>query len=461
MAKWPLTPNFKELSLVQDPIPSHKDLIAAAFEAGTAALAPKHGHAQPIVFFKLSCISTLATAPISAFVKNVRLRIPNRSILTSITTASTSSTVIPVTHSATLPKPFPALEHLDISTTFVFCDGAFQGLLKRHPGLRHLIVDRSGLIHFGMPDEACRDVGKIVATVGVSRAVEAMKVYRAAARAMQERARAAEEARQRAQLNDSELAQLYETEQQQALEAEVQRARRGRSGYATERRPRGQPTRVDPAATAALTEALASLALTAPKRPVILPSAPPLLSLCCGVNEHEDLDDDLREEWDEDFNEGYEQGLDYAVAFVEEKLAEYRRFDARARHATNRSPAEDRMFPQLMRFRTPEERLERLKLAAELGCSVEDLDTDEEKDILSHLDLVECDVSDALALIDQIKSSKCTLCTIADCANQGRIAFTDSGEHEKNAQAKWRRPASEHQAGCGHLVARHIWEGEQ
>lgn len=461
MAKWPLTPSFKELSLVQDPIPSYRDLVAAAFEAGTGSLAPKGGHAQPIVFFKLSCISTLAAAPISAYVENVRLRIPNRSILTSITTSSTSSTVIPATHSATLPKPFPVLEHLDISTTYVNCDGAFQGLLKRHPGLRYLVVDRTGLLHYGIPDEACRDVGKIVATVGVSRATEAMKVYRATSRALQERARAAEEAAQRAHMTDAELAQLYETERQQTLEAEVQRARRGRSGYATERRPRGQQARADPAAAAALTNALASLALTAPRKAIILPSAPSLVSLCCGVNEHDDLDDDLRAEWEEDFNEGYEQGLDYAVAFLEEKLTEYRRHDARARNATIRSSAEDRMFPQLMRFRTPEERTKRLKLALELGCSVEDLESGEEKDIFSHLDLVECDVSDALALIDQIKSSRCTLCTVADCANQGRIAYTDSGEYEKKAQAKWRRPAKEHKPNCGHLMARRIWEGKE
>lgn len=458
MARWPLAPKFKELSLVQDPIPSHKDLVAAAFEAGAGALAPKQGHAQPIVFFKLSCISTLATAPISAFVENVRLRIPNRSILTSISTASTSSTVLPATHSAALPKPFPALTHLDISTTYVSCDGAFQGLLKRHPGLEYLVVDRSGLIHFGMPDEACRDIGKIVATIGVSRATEAMKVYRATFRAMQERARANQEAMRRAQLTNTELAALEDLERRQALENDVQRARRGRSGYGMERRPRGAQSRADPAAAAALAEALASMSLSAAKKPIILPSAPSLISLCCGVNEHDELDDELREDWNDDFNDGFEQGLEYAIAFVEEKLVEFRRMESRARNATDKSPDEDRMFPQLMRFRTPAERRERLQIAAKRNCSVEDLEDENEKDVLSHMDLVPCDIADAMALIDQIKSSKCTLCTIADCANQGRIAFTESEDSAKNSKAKWRRPASEHQPGCGHLVARRIWE---
>lgn len=459
MARWPLTPSFKELSLVQDPIPSHKDLVAAAFEAGTTA--PKQGHAQPIVFFKLSCISTLATAPISAYIENVRLRIPNRSILTSISTASTSSTVIPATHSATLPKPFPALVHLDISTTYVNCDGAFQGLLKRHPGLRHLVVDRSGLVHFGMPDEACRDVGKVVATIGVSRATEAMKVYRAAFRAMQERARAAVEAQRRAAMTNSELAALEDEERMQTLHAQVQAARRGRSGYASERRPRGAQARAtDSAAAAALSNALASLSISAAKKPIILPSAPSLLSLCCGVNEHEDLDDDMREEWDEDFAEGYQQGLDYTVAYIEEKLIEYRRQETRARNASSKTSEDDRVYPQLMRFRTPEERQARIDLAASKGCMVEDLEDHNEKDILSHMDLVPCDVADALSLIADIKTSTCTLCTVADCANQGRIAFTDSGEYDRKSQAKWRRPANEHKPGCGHLVGRRIWEEE-
>jgi hypothetical protein len=379
--------------------------------------------------------------------------------LTSISTGSTSTTVIPATHSATLPKPFPALEHLDISTTYVSCDGAFQGLLKRHPGLKYLVADRSGLLRFGMPEEACRDMGKVVSTIGVSRATEATKVYKAANRAMQERARVAAEEARIAQLGPTEAAHHHQLQVQRAFEAEVQRARRGRSGYATERRPRGAERHIDSAASAALTDALAALAVSpAAKKPIILPSVPSLISLCCGPNEHYEIDDDLREEWEEDFQEGYEEGLEYTIAFIEEKLVEFRRMENRARNATARSSLEDRTFPQLMRFRTPEERQERIQLAASLKCSVEDLDNEGEKDILSTMDLVECEIPDAMALMDQIKSSACHLCTIVDCAGEGRIALTDSGEYEKKTQAKWRRPASEHQPGCGHLVGRSIWE---
>lgn len=456
---------------------------------------PTKAHAQPIVFFKLSCLSTLATSPVAAHVKNVRLRIPNRSILTAISTSSTSSTVIPATHSATLPKLFPALQVLDISTTYVSVDAAFQGLLKRHPGLEHLVADRSGLIRFGMADETCREIGRTIASIGVSRATEAAKVYRAASRAQQARVHARAMARQQALLGSRETLEPQHAQLLQVVSQDVSRtSRRGRSSYATERRSRNNPAS-SADSIASLNDAFSNLSVVPTNfKPVILPSTSSLRSLGAGVGSHEGIDDELRADWAEEFQEGYEDGIAKVIMFIRERIDEYNRLYTRATNASSnhRASAEDRTFPKLLRFRTAAERRARIARAATLNISVEDLDTyddkarrgrkagaggndDEEeeeeegqgshRDLLSTLDLVECEVADAMALIDAVQEQSCSLCTLPDCAGEGRIAYTDAGKMDSREKAKWRRPASEHTPGCAHLVNRKIWEsgagGEQ
>ena len=459
LARWPVTPSFRSLSLVQDPIPSFQDLVAAAMESGLRT--PEKAHAQPIVFFKLSCLSTLATSPIAAHISNVRLRIPNRSVLTAISAASTGgSTVLPSTHSAALPKLFPALEHLDISTTYVDNDAALQGLLKRHPGLLYLIVDRSGLIRFGMAEQTCIEIGKVVASVGVSRSTEAMKVYRAVARVQQARAQALAQSRQASEEAEASGQPGPVNAIQRLAATEVNTSRRARSSYATERRPRSANTAPFTSVNGdnSLSDALASMHVTSSTKPIILPSSPSLISLACGVGPHEGLDDAFRNDWEEDFQAGYADGLKRVVQFIEDRIEEYHRLHTRAQHATHKSPVEDRLFPKLFRFRTPSERKVLQAKATGLGCAVDDLEEMQDKDILTTMDLVPCDETDAQMLIDQVRSSTCHLCTLPDCAAEGRIAFTDSGEKDEEERRKWRRPASKHKSGCAHLIGRRIWE---
>lgn len=460
LARWPITTAFRHLSLIQDPIPSHRDLVAAAIESNSTV--PKQAHAQPIVFFQLSCLSILAMAPVASQISHVRLRVPGRSLLTALTNASTSSTTIPATHSAVLPKPFPALEHLDISTTYVACDGAFQALLKRHASLTHLVVDRTGLIRFGQSEEAVRLLGSVVSSVGNARASEAMKVYRAAARSLLARKNAEKAAREEA------LAQAQgaatgstgpRTELQQLIARDIATsARRGRSSYATERRVR---TNLSTSTVDGAADAFANMSLsTTHFRPVILPAAPVLVSLACGVSDHPDLDDALRVEWEYEFQQGWKEGLRKVCATIREKLEEYARFEVRARNATHKTPVEDRAIPKLYRFRTAAERKSRTKLAASLGITVDDMDIDEdgEKDIMSTLDLVECSIADAKLLEATINEAVCTLCTLPDCPKAGRIAFTDAGDKERNEASQWRKPASAHKSGCAHLIGRAKWE---
>lgn len=405
--------------------------------------------------------------------------------MTPLSSASTSSTVLPPTHSAALPKPFPALEHLDISTTYVGIDAAFQGLLKRHPGMRHLVVDRSGLIRFGMPEHTCAEIGRTIASVGVARATEAMKVFRAAWRAQLARVEAQRRAAQFAASGDAGAEHAQQRAVEESTNREIRAARRGRSAFATERRPRSAHVApggndVNPELDA-LNEALANLVVSdedtaddsaasqAVAKPVILPSASALLSLACGVGDHEGLDSDLRDDWEAEFQVGYSEGKERVISYIREKLEEFSRLQTRARNASNshKSNPEDRIPPTLVRFRTPKERKARLRQAANLGISVDELDTSlngggrRRKNILDVLDLVRCEIADAIELIDIVSEGECILCTIPDCASQGRIATTDAGEADRKGEAAWRRPEEEHQPGCGHLVGRRIWEEEE
>ena len=198
--------------------------------------------------------------------------------------------------------------------------------------------------------------------------------------------------------------------------------------------------------------------MAASTKPIILPCSPSLVSLACGVGAHDGLDEALRIDWEDEFETGYEEGLKRVVQFIEDKLEEYHRLYLRAQHATQKTPLEDRLFPRLYRFRTLQERKCLLTKAEKLECAVGDLEEMQDKDILSTMDLVPCDEVDVKGIIEQVRSSHCSLCTLPDCAAEGRIAFTDSGEKDEEERKKWRLPGSQHKPGCAHLIGRQMWE---
>lgn len=313
-----------------------------------------------------------------------------------------------------------------------------------------------------MPEEVCKEIGRLIASTGVARATESAKVYRTALRTQQAQAAARIRARLRASEDANGESALQQTRPDLVMQEEVARARRGRSTYATERRVRS--AHVGPSAAnqaAELEAAFSGLAMTSTlTKPVILPSLPSLVNLACGVS-HPEVDEDVREDWNEDFQEGYQEGIAKSITFIEERLEDYRRLANRANNATAKTSVEDRAHPKLMRFRTPEERKERMIRAASFGIQVEDLPEMQNLDILGTMDLVPCEISDALGLIDELKKSQCSLCTLPDCPAQGRIAWTETQEEKDKAEmGRWRRPREEHTPGCAHLVGRAIWEDE-
>ena len=89
--------------------------------------------AQPIVLHRLACLSTLAVSPLGAQLTHLVLRLPRRNLTTALTSAAAPS--------------LPQLVHLDLSTTHIVADARVPLLLRLHPKLEYLVLDRcSGLI---------------------------------------------------------------------------------------------------------------------------------------------------------------------------------------------------------------------------------------------------------------------------------------------------------------------------
>ncbi|BGP39985.1 hypothetical protein JCM10450v2_003965 [Rhodotorula kratochvilovae] len=161
------------------------DAAAAPAPAPASAVVPVSGKfgrvlkkdkmdfAQPIVFFQLGCLTRLSTSPLAAQLTHLTFRLPRRAILPSLTSAPPGA-----------GASFPALRHLDLSTTHVVDDARVPTLLRLHPALETLVLDRcSGLVGRDAVDEptalaTLRWLGKCCASPPLLRAEEALRSWR-------------------------------------------------------------------------------------------------------------------------------------------------------------------------------------------------------------------------------------------------------------------------------------------
>ncbi|KAI0027962.1 hypothetical protein K488DRAFT_90257 [Vararia minispora EC-137] len=118
MAAWPALADLETLSIVQDPL--------------DVAIAPTN-FAQPIVFFRLDPLSTLAHSPLAASITSLRLRLPRREFVRFLVDA---------------PGALPSLRLLDLSTSRVR-DADAVNLLANLPSLHALIIDDCDAVHGG------------------------------------------------------------------------------------------------------------------------------------------------------------------------------------------------------------------------------------------------------------------------------------------------------------------------
>lgn len=114
LATWP-SAELPAVSVVQDPLE-----------------VPTSSSAQPLVFFHLYHLSVLASSPLLARTHALRLRIPGRGLAS-------------IVHSGRRPPALPCTTLLDLSTSRVSIADV-SSLLRSLPRLRHLILDRCGLL---------------------------------------------------------------------------------------------------------------------------------------------------------------------------------------------------------------------------------------------------------------------------------------------------------------------------
>ncbi|KAK4333699.1 hypothetical protein RTBOTA2_002433, partial [Rhodotorula toruloides] len=152
-----------------------KASVPVSGKYGRKAAQGKMDFAQPIVFFQLSCLTRLATSPVGAQLTHLTFRLPRRNLLPSLTDFPLA-----------LPRSpsFTSLKHLDLSTTHVLDDARLPLLLKLHPTLETLVLDRcSGLISREAVEEptafaTLRWLGKCCAGVGLARADDVLRAWR-------------------------------------------------------------------------------------------------------------------------------------------------------------------------------------------------------------------------------------------------------------------------------------------
>ncbi|KAI0652300.1 hypothetical protein C8Q79DRAFT_936935 [Trametes meyenii] len=154
LSSWP-DPVLPVLSIVQDPL--------------DPTIAPTN-FAQPLVFFQLDPISTLAVCSLSENLKHFRLRIPARQIARHLYSALHS---------------FPGLEFLDLSTGSISSHDV-AGILGRLRDLKVLVLDGCPIVSqrldvqldAGDPFQQWEELGKAMALAGVARASEREKKLR-------------------------------------------------------------------------------------------------------------------------------------------------------------------------------------------------------------------------------------------------------------------------------------------
>ncbi|KIJ65046.1 hypothetical protein HYDPIDRAFT_39691 [Hydnomerulius pinastri MD-312] len=144
LSRWP-SYNLPALSIVQDPLDPE--------------IARGQHFAQPLVFFRLDPIATLACSPYLRSLTSFRLRIPSRQVALFIFSS---------------PLSLPALNFLDLSTCNIRL-GDVEALIARFRHLKHLLLDGCSITRGESLESEWAAVGKTCALGTVKAAKEREK----------------------------------------------------------------------------------------------------------------------------------------------------------------------------------------------------------------------------------------------------------------------------------------------
>lgn len=398
----------------------------------------KMDFAQPIVFFQLACLTRLALSPVGAQLTHLTFRLPRRNLLSALTEMPPSSST-----GFALPAPFPALRHLDLSTTHVADDLRVPIMLKMYTKLETLVLDRcEGLVSRDAVEEptalaTLRWLGKCCGGIGLARADDIVRSWR----------------------------------------------------RVVKDRPTDAPS-LPPTSTADL---------VAPVRDVlVLP--PPCTLRSLGLGLHDRLPPRVVKKWERAFRDGYEDALDRAEERAEEVKERWERWSrtGKLEEATRRvvvfrdALAGLEVPPVAVPYHPPSHPASEAT-SREAPSPEVDLDPDplfarfcHARGISPLSPLAPSAQVAALSLAHVATYHECaaafSLCLTPDCSNRpgvphltlnpasgaGREDPHERREREKrvweqewrdelNDESGWRRPAKEHKDECAHLVGREAW----
>lgn len=475
LARWPRLARFRAFSFVQDQPPVYDP------PDSSSAIAGHQGIAQPIVLFRFFCVSVLAASPLASSIENLRLRIPNRSLLVPLTTHQTSSTSTPATHthatSTLAPRLFPSLRYLDISTSHLGTESAVFALVRRHRRLEHLVIDRTSLLSSDAERslEVVRALGRLIACAGVGIAAEASRSWRSLSE-------------QLLRTTPSEPTASTST----STGAAPKKKMRGRSAYGSEPRWKKLAAKERQKAEAEAAAAQSNGLGARPRRPrkmpskvVVVPSPVRLRSLCAGANDFDRLerresdgvsrrsamDSALRQAW----NEAWSEGLDRLDEVTEEKIAEWERnarlWDAAHEASSSESDASEGDTGASSRAG------DGLGRPLLVTCSPDAYDpmlpladgADMLEAWMRSFDLAPTTPALARAAVTQASvDGPAVLCLVPDCPEKGQVMWSEAmaaqsvaaGSARVDEDMSWQKGSGRHQVGCGHLLGRRIWNAD-
>jgi len=460
LASWPdgAAPRLRRVALEQDLPPTHgqtkKSVPAfglAQLDAALDEIAPqptrvtraegKMDFAQPIVLFKLFCLTTLAVSPVGRQLEHLVLRLPRRNLLVALTAFAD-----PAAH------PFNALTHLDLSTSHVPSDDLrLPALLRLMYRLEHLVLDRcSGLIG---PREAdtepalitLRWLAKCCGGNGLGRAEEAHRAWR---RLIKERPTGVPAPGPAVDVRTGAPAK--------------EKRKGGRSGYAMAPRSLGTREEAQPV-TSSVAPQWKEMPLPVVRDVLVIAPTPKLKSLGLGLFDVPPATEKL---WQETFHTSYGSAIDKVAEKIEAGLEQWDLWCRRGKV--------DQGSCRMVTFRD----------AVPAGSRWVDWDRAEPDDAFdafcAQRELVVITPAAAGDILQELRQKRdaFVVCTVPDCSNAAGVphlsleAMKGSGkenvqqrakrerelwEREARERAEWRRPAAEHREGCGHVAGREGW----
>lgn len=483
LSKWSSkTTCLRSFSFIQDPAPPpiKKKKVGEIDEGGIA---------QPIILFRFESLKMFTSSSIGNQIEDLRIRIPNRNLLPSLTQKLNNPS----------SKRLSRLKTLDLSTTSLNHQSVLT-ILRTYPSIEHLICDRTHLIvpvRFDADQErvteTLRNIGMSVATVGISRALDANRAWREVVEKVQLQRNLIlmNHDSNRDHLRDSSQGGTLTSGSSSGINSRRNHTRvkkPGRSAFASGPLKQATTSTPSPLSQPQLTKILIDIQDTIlPTKIVIIPSKPKLKTLSCGTAK---VTKEVRRQWKEWFEEGYKEGIEKYVKNVYEKIHEFERnLELWNSKKKIEDEDEERSKPILLKFdddlNSDLNEIKNLKFSDPI---LEFLDKFGLR--ISSVEETLIDLQEIESQFDQRNLKIPIFCSIPDCKSVGKVVWdTDRreidliriGEQfaklkiekcvvedkvekvrdlEEDDHDEVEKEDGEHLLGCGHFVNRRIWDSE-